>query len=118
MRAVREQELPLHLRAGDVVEVRSKTEILATLDESGRRESLPFIPQMLQDCGQRFRVCKRADKACDAVRKTGSRRMMHAVHLEGARCDGSAHGGCQAAGFLFWKEGWLETAAAHPLGGR
>jgi len=76
------------------------------------------MPEMLQYCGQRFRVYKRADKACDTVRKTGSRRMMHAVHLEGARCDGSAHGGCQAACLLFWKEVWLKPAAADPIGGR
>ena len=36
------------LRAGDWVEVRSKEEILATLDENGRLEDLPFMPQMLQ----------------------------------------------------------------------
>jgi hypothetical protein len=34
--------------------------------------------------------------------------MHDAVHLEGLRCDGSAHGGCQAGCLLFWKEVWLE----------
>jgi hypothetical protein len=32
------------LRAGDWVEVRSKQEILRTLDKGGRLEGLPFMP--------------------------------------------------------------------------
>ena len=34
-------------------------------------------------------------------------RMPDAVHLDGLRCDGSAHGGCQAGCLLYWKEAWL-----------
>lgn len=33
---------------------------------------------------------------------------MHAVHLEGSRCDGAAHGGCGAQCLMFWKGAWLE----------
>ena len=33
--------------------------------------------------------------------------MRSAVHLEGLRCDGAAHDGCQAACLLFWKQAWL-----------
>ena len=35
------------LRPGDVVEVRSATEILATLDEDGSLDAVPFMPEML-----------------------------------------------------------------------
>ena len=35
------------LRAGDVVEVRSLDEILATLDEQGELDALPFMPEMV-----------------------------------------------------------------------
>jgi hypothetical protein len=34
--------------------------------------------------------------------------MVGAVHLEGLRCDGQGHGGCQALCLLFWKEAWLK----------
>ena len=34
--------------------------------------------------------------------------MTRAVHLEGARCDGRAHGHCEAACMIFWKEDWLK----------
>ena len=42
------------LTVGDFVEVRSKEEILATLDSSGRLDGLPFMPQMFKYCGRRF----------------------------------------------------------------
>lgn len=95
------------LRAGDWVVVRSREEILATLDERARLDELPFQPEMLPFCGRRMRVAKVAHKTCDTIHKTGGRRMDDAVHLEGARCDGSAHGGCMADCVFFWKEAWL-----------
>ena len=38
--------------------------------------------------------------------------MKDAVHLE-TRCDGAAHGGCQAGCLLFWKTAWLRKVDAH-----
>jgi hypothetical protein len=95
------------LSAGDWVEVRSKDEILQSLND-GTLDGLPFMPQMFAFCGQRFQVFRRAHKTCDTVNKTGGRRMTAAVHLEGIRCDGAAYGGCGAACLIFWKEAWLK----------
>jgi hypothetical protein len=110
----------LDLRAGELVEVRSEEEILGTLDSRGTLDSLPFMPEMLQFCGQRFRVRKRADKTCDTIDWGLLRRMRNASHLEELRCDGSAHGGCQAGCLLFWKDAWLrrvgDTAPIHAAG--
>jgi hypothetical protein len=99
---------PLKLRAGDVVEVRSEQEILATLDECGAIDGLPFMPEMLEFCGKRFRVEKRADKTCNTITIMESRRLYDTVHLEDLRCSGQAHAGCQAQCYLFWKEAWLK----------
>jgi hypothetical protein len=108
----------LDLRVGEVVEIRSQAEILATLDEHGELDSLPFMPEMLQFCGQRFTVAKRASKLCDTISWSGMRRMEDAVHLTGVRCDGSGHGGCQAGCLIYWKEAWLRRVddgeSAHP----
>ena len=101
----------LDLTVGELVEVRSVEEILATLDDSGELDAMPFMPEMLQFVGQRFRVYKRAHKTCDTATRTGGRSVAHAVHLS-TRCDGSAHGGCQAACLLFWKEAWLRRVPA------
>ncbi|MEQ6902946.1 hypothetical protein [Nocardioides sp. YIM 152588] len=97
----------LGLRVGDLVEVRSATEIRATLDERGELDGLPFMPEMLAFCGRRMTVHKVAHKACDTISGSGMRRMRDAVHLSGARCDGSAHGGCETACSIYWKEQWL-----------
>jgi hypothetical protein len=98
----------LKLRVGDWVEVRSTEEILATLDESQCVAGLPFMPEMLEYCGKRFRVYKCAHKTADTIEFFSIRRMDNAVHLEKLRCDGAAHGGCQAGCLLFWKECWLK----------
>jgi hypothetical protein len=98
----------LNLRVGELVEVRGEAEILATLDEKGEFENLPFMPEMLRFCGQRLTVHKVAHKLCDTISRSGMRRMDRAVHLTGARCDGSAHGGCQTACSMYWKEAWLK----------
>src|SRR5689334_16203504 len=98
----------LNLKAGDWVEVRSQEEILATLDESGKLEKLPFMPEMFKFCGKQLRVFKRADKTCDNIIGWSIRRMTNAVHLENTRCDGQDHGGCQAGCMVFWKEAWLK----------
>jgi hypothetical protein len=97
-------------RAGDLVEVKSLDEIMATLDANGRLDGLPFMPEMLAFCGRRLRVAAVAHKTCDPAHKTGGRRLDRAVHLEGTRCDGSAHGGCEAECNLFWKDAWLRAA--------
>jgi hypothetical protein len=96
----------LNLRAGELVEVRSEEEILATLDDTGALDSLPFMPEMLEYCGQQFTVYKVANKLCDTMSRSGMRRMHDAVHLAGVRCDGQAHGGCRTACLIYWKEAW------------
>jgi hypothetical protein len=97
------------LRPGDVVEVRPPGEILATLDGDSSADAMPFMPEMLRHVGRRFTVSRRVEKICDTV--TGgppsSRRMRGTVLLEDLRCDGSAHGGCQAGCRLYWRESWL-----------
>ncbi|MGV9712250.1 hypothetical protein ACWDTI_16495 [Gordonia sp. NPDC003424] len=103
---------PLGLRAGDIVEVRSAAEIIATLNEQGELDNLPFMPEMLAFCGQQLTVHKVAHKLCDTISGTGLRKMESAVHLTGARCDGSAHGGCETACQFYWKEAWLKPARA------
>src|SRR5256885_17113792 len=100
------------LHAGDLVEVRSAEEILATLDDKGELDSLPFMPEMLRFCGQRMTVHKVAHKLCDTITGGGLRKMENAVHLTGARCDGSSHGGCQTACSTYWKEAWLKRVSA------
>ena len=105
------------MRAGEWVEVKSKAEILKTLDGEGTLDGMPFMPEMFAYCGRRFQVYKRAHKTCDTVFPVRGRRVHRAVHLE-TRCDGGEHGGCQAGCLFFWKEAWLKpvNASAEPIG--
>src|SRR4030095_708418 len=69
---------------------------------------MPFMPEMLRFCGKQFRVYKSAHKTCDYTSsQIRSRRLESTVHLE-TRCDGHAHGGCQAGCLLYWKNAWLK----------
>jgi hypothetical protein len=109
------------LRKGDVVEIRSPAEILATLDERGELDALPFMPEMVAMCGRRFTVAARTERICDTITFGNPRTMEDAVVLEGASCDGSGHGGCAALCLLYWKDAWLRrvdhhtaSAGAHP----
>lgn len=102
----------LDLRPGEFARIRSAAEIFSTLDERGALDNMPFMPEMLQYCGQTHRVYKRADKTCDGT--AGLHRMENTVHLSGLRCAGSAHGGCELGCLMYWKEAWLERVPAPP----
>ena len=97
------------LRPGDIVEVRAPAEILAALDGDASANGMPFMPEMLPYVGRRFTVSRRAEKICDTVSGGPARslRLRDTVLLDDLRCDGSAHGGCQAGCRLYWKESWL-----------
>jgi len=98
----------IELKPGDLIEVRSASEIMATLDSEGKLEGLPFMPEMLAYCGRRVHVSKRADNTCALGQP---RRIEGTVHLEQLRCDGSAHRGCEAGCLFLWKEAWLRPAS-------
>ena len=92
--------------------MRSEAEILATLDDRGTLDGLPFMPEMRRFCGRRFRVKSRADRT--VVEKLSVRRMTNAVHLDHLRCDGAQHDGCCRGCLLFWKEDWLRPVGEPP----
>ncbi len=95
-------------RIGEIVEVGSADEILATLDDEAKFEGVPFMPEMLVFCGHRFQVVKHADNTCTDGKP---RCLKNTVHLDELRCDGSAHRNCQAKCLLFWKEAWIRRIA-------
>jgi hypothetical protein len=96
-------------RRGQSVTVRNLGEILTALGADGKLEGLPFMPEMARFCGRTCRVYRRADRTC-VEGHDGQRGMKGAVFLDGLRCDGSAHQGCQRGCLIFWKEEWLEPA--------
>jgi len=99
------QNVVLNLKPGEVVQVLSKEEILATLDSEGKYQRLAFMKEMFKFCGKKFRVLKRIDTMM--VEGVGLRHIPNSVILEGVFCDGEYHGGCQRTCYCIWREGWL-----------
>lgn len=103
------------IRPGDLVEVEAPDAILRTLDAEGASDHLPFMPEMLEYCGKTFRVSRRAVLTCCA--KEGSPRGFRTddvVTLDGLRCTGAAHDGCQRGCLIFWREAWLRKVDEAP----
>jgi hypothetical protein len=100
-------------RAGQLVEVKGPRAILETLDADGTMDGLPFMPEMLEYCGRRFRVLRYVEKTCRDL--GGGLYWLHAFYkkdillLDTLRCSGTAHDGCQRLCALFWKTAWLRT---------
>ena len=99
------------LKPGDLVEVRSPKEIAETLDSMGTLDQLPFMPEMIGYCGKRFRVSQKVVIVCSSGTKAGSTLRSFStddvVLLEGLRCSGADHDGCQKACTVFWRTAWL-----------
>jgi len=103
------------LRAGDVVRVKTPAQIAIELEEDGTSAGMPFMHEMLSACGGTYTVAKSAHKTCDSAASAKLRGLDATVHLDGLRCDGSAHGGCQLGCLLYWKTAWLESARDRDL---
>jgi len=99
--------VPLGLKSGDFVEVKSAAEIWTTLNIEGKCRGLYFMPGMWDYCGRRLRVLQPIERMMSE--KTGEMRVLNqTVILEGVTCDGKAHGGCQRGCYVFWKDAWLK----------
>jgi hypothetical protein len=95
------------LQPGELVQVKSKEEILETLDVRGRNRGLSVTDEMLKYCGGRFRVMKRVNQMV-SERAKKIRKISNTVILEGVTCDGSDHLDCPRRCYCLWREIWLK----------
>ena len=96
------------LQPGDLVRIRSKEEIHATLDHWNQRRGCAFLDEMWSYCGTHRRVFKRVERFLDE-RDYITKRCKGIVLLEGLICEGTKHfGPCDRSCFYFWREEWLE----------
>jgi hypothetical protein len=101
----------LALQPGELVEVKSIDEILATLDRNRRHKGLLWMTGMRQHCGKRYRVYRRVQRI--TLESNGElRNMKNTVLLEGVMCDGREFGGCDRSCFHFWREAWLRRVTS------
>ena len=102
----------LGLQPGELVRIRTKDEIVATLDGNNRNRGLSFDVEMLRYCGRTARVHRRVDQIIDE--KTGEmiRMKVPCIILEQVTCAADFHRCCPRAVYAYWREVWLERLPA------
>jgi len=96
------------LKPRDLVRIRSREEIQATLDRWNQLKGCSFMEEMWLYCGTIQRVYKRVERFMDE-RDYLVKRCKGIVLLEGVICEGTKDfGQCDRSCFYFWKEEWLE----------
>ncbi|UFS70902.1 hypothetical protein LPW11_01660 [Geomonas sp. RF6] len=96
------------LQAGDVVQVRSREEISATLDHWNQLRHCAFMEEMWLYCGTQQKVLKRVQRFLDE-RDYLMKKCNGIVLLEGVFCEGTKDFGlCDRTCHFFWREEWLE----------
>jgi len=98
----------VHLKAEDIVRVRSLHEIEATLDTFHEFKGCAFLPYMAEYCDSTQTVLQPVQRFLDErdykVKKTSG-----VVLLKNVTCKGTpVFGKCDRACHLFWREEWLE----------
>ncbi len=96
-------------RPGDLVRVRSRAEIDATLNRWGQLKGCTFMPsEMTPYCNTTQRVFKPMERFVDE-RDYHVKKASGIILLEGVHCQGTTdYGRCDRSCFFFWREEWLE----------
>ena len=106
------------LRTGDIVRVRSLSEIRLLTDEHRKTEGLTFMAGMEKYCGRLLRVKKKVRTIFDE-RAWKMLKIKNTYILENAVCNSRGlyeKEGCDRCCFFFWKDVWLEGRYPHDDG--
>jgi hypothetical protein len=98
----------LDLQPGELVRIKPKEEIIATLNEDLLNRGMGFEEEMARHCGQTARVQSRVDRVIDE--KTGRMLTMKTpcIVLADLVCAGVYNLNCPREFLPFWREIWLE----------
>jgi hypothetical protein len=96
------------LKPGDLVRVRSREEIQATLNSWKELKGCAFLEYMWQYCDTTQQVLKPLERFLDE-RDYKVKKCKGVILLEGVYCNGTpVFGRCDRSCLLFWREEWLE----------
>lgn len=96
---------------GDLVRVRTREEILSTLDPFKELKGCAFLADMYKYCGTQQRVLRSMRYFMDE-RDYKLKKARGVILLENVICNGTpAFGECDRCCYLFWREEWLEKIA-------
>ena len=98
----------LDLRPGELVRIKSREEIMATLTPDLLNRGMGFDAEMSRFCGRTARVKARATRCVDE--KTGRMLTMKSpcIILEDIVCEGAFSANCPREFVCWWREIWLE----------
>lgn len=99
---------PLNLQLSELVKVKSREEILATLDSREMHKGLGFCGSMLKDCGKRLRVLSQVHSVVNERTGRQVKGIKNTVLLEGSICTGISYRGCPRLCYWLWREDWLK----------
>ncbi|MCJ7572544.1 MAG: hypothetical protein MUO82_11840 [Candidatus Thermoplasmatota archaeon] len=98
------------LKPGDLVRVRSKEQILKTLDSNNKLDGCFFMDEMWQYCRSQHKILKKVNYFFDErgakMYKTRNIVLLEDVHCSGKQ--GNLMPRCDRNCYVFWKEDWLE----------
>jgi len=98
----------LDLQPGELVRIKSREEIMATLDSNLLNRGMGFDAEMARYCGRTARVKARATRLVDE--RTGRMLTMKnpCIILEDIVCEGAFTANCPREYVCWWREIWLE----------
>jgi hypothetical protein len=103
----------LNLQPGEVVEIRSRDEILPTLNKDRKNRGLSFDADMALFCGSKHKVLARVERIIDE--KTGKMIKINrdCIVMEDVICTGldcRQRLFCTRGVYTYWREAWLKRA--------
>jgi hypothetical protein len=98
----------LDLQPGELVRVKSKEAIVATLDTKNRNRGMSFDSEMLKYCGRQFRVLRQVNRIIDEPTGKMIELRNPCIILEGVICTSDYHRLCPRGIYPYWREIWLE----------
>jgi hypothetical protein len=98
----------LDLQPGDLVRIKSKEEVLATLDRKNRNKGLSFDAEMLPYCGTVARVKTRVNRIIDEHNGKMIEMKWDCYILDGVVCKADYHRFCTRKIYSYWRSVWLD----------
>ena len=94
--------------------IKSREEILATLDKELKNRGMGFEEEMERHCGKVVKVLRRVDRCIDESSGRMLTMKSPCIVLEGVVCGGEFNANCPRAFIPFWREIWLERVHPQP----
>ncbi len=102
------QVVDLDLKPGDLVRVKSKEEIVATLNLQNSNRGLSFDAEMLPYCGTTARVKAQVNRLIDEREGTMIKIKRDCFILDGVVCNADYHRFCTRSIYPYWRSVWLD----------